>query len=246
MKLSIISYCYNEKPVVEKLIEGFKGVSKRLQGNYEVEFIFVDDGSTDGTYDKLLKLSKKLPNSIVVKNKVNKGIGGALKKGFSVATGDFVVTFPGEFAFDPDKIPDLLEVLKDDADIVIGSYHHPKGGAEGIPSFRIFTSKACTFLYKIILLKKGVRLYTTSSGFRAYKKEVLDKVKLEADGFLANSEMVVKSALQGFRIKEYPVVLFGREKGTSSKLKLFKVTKNHLKFQLRLFIDVYLKGKYDK
>ncbi len=245
MKLSVIAYCYNEEPMIEKLITDLKKVEKELQGKYEVEFIFVDDGSTDKTNQLLQEGVKRFREARVVKNEVNRGVGGALKKGFAAVKGDLVVTFPGECAFEAKKIPELVETMDSQTDIVVGSYHHPQAEIKDIPKLRVWLSAVSTLFYNIILWKKKKRLYTISSGFRVYRRKVLDKVNLEAEGFLANSEMILKSILQGFKTKEYPVTLYGRVKGTASHMKVMKTIKNHLKFQLKMFVDVYLKRKYD-
>lgn len=245
MKLSIIAYCYNEEPMIEKLITDFKIIEEELQKKYEVEFIFVDDGSTDKTNQLLHEGIKKFNQARVLKNNTNRGVGGALKHGFSKVKGDLIVTFPGECAFDAKKISELIELMDSQTDIVVGSYHHPKAKIEDVPKLRIWLSAVSTFLYNIILWKKKKRLYTISSGFRVYRKKVLAKVNLEDEGFLANSEMILKSILYGFNVKEHPVTLFGRTKGTTSHMKVTKTIKNHLRFQLKMFIEVYLKRKYD-
>jgi dolichol-phosphate mannosyltransferase len=220
MKVSIISYLYNEQEIVHDLVLALRG--------FDAELIFVDDGSTDKTGYFLAKEGVR-----VVRNEKNRGVGGALKTGFTASSGDIIVTYPGEMAFDAKEIPNLINLLGDEADMVIGSYHHPKGKIEKISFLRIILSKVSTFLYNLILKRRGVKLYTVSSGFRAYKRKVIESVDLKAEDFLANSEIMVKAVLLGFKVKEYPVILRSRKKGTSSHMKILKTIMSHLKFQIK-------------
>jgi dolichol-phosphate mannosyltransferase len=97
----------------------------------------------------------------------------------------------------------------------------------GVPGYRLILSKGSSMIYRI-LVDRHIHTYTCL--FRAYKREVVDKIKFESDGFLAGTELMVKAMLKGYRVKEYPAALYRRAFGTS-KAKIMRTINAHLKFQ---------------
>ncbi|MCJ7578973.1 MAG: glycosyltransferase family 2 protein, partial [Candidatus Aminicenantes bacterium] len=116
MKLSVIIPVYNEKNTVNKIIQQVQNVELEM----EKEIILVDDGSTDGTREILKNLN--YPNVKVKLHEKNQGKGAALRTGFSLATGDFVIIQDADLEYDPREYPKLLTPLLDGrADAVYGS-----------------------------------------------------------------------------------------------------------------------------
>ncbi|MCJ7581886.1 MAG: glycosyltransferase family 2 protein, partial [Candidatus Aminicenantes bacterium] len=116
MKLSVIIPVYNEKNTVKKIIQQVQNVELEM----EKEIILIDDGSTDGTREILKNL--EISNVIVKLHEKNQGKGAALRTGFSLATGDFVIIQDADLEYDPREYPKLLTPLLDGrADAVYGS-----------------------------------------------------------------------------------------------------------------------------
>jgi dolichol-phosphate mannosyltransferase len=230
MKLSIVIPCYNEVDNIHKLREELLPVVEKLAKDYQVEIIFVDDGSTDGTLEAIQNQLKveQLPNvtPIYRKHERNKGLGAALKTGFSGVSGDLVVTTDSDGTYKFSNIPSLLAEL-DGADIVTASPYHPQGQVVGVPGYRLILSRGSSMIYRVLV---DWHVHTYTCLFRAYKREVIDKISFESDGFLAGTELMVKAMLKGYRVKEYPAALYRRMFGVS-KAKLMRTIKAHLKFQ---------------
>ena len=116
VKLSVVIPVYNEIGTVEVLLKMVRDIRLSL------EVIVVDDGSTDGTRDVLLRLEKRGLIDVLVLQDVNQGKGAALRVGFRRATGDIIAVQDADLEYDPHEIPKLMEpILTGKADAVYGS-----------------------------------------------------------------------------------------------------------------------------
>ena len=117
--ISIVIPLYNEEENVKDLYKGLKSVLDSLQENYEI--LFVDDGSSDGTYQRLLEVSRNDSNIRIIKFRRNFGQSAAMHAGFDHANGDLIVTLDGDLQNDPKDIPEMLNKLRnEDFDVVCG------------------------------------------------------------------------------------------------------------------------------
>ena len=244
MKVSIVVPCYNEEDNIQKLRAEFfpeleKLIGSRLPDESQItaiEVVFVDDGSKDQTLEALRSAfgspANKQISVLFEKHEVNRGLGAALRTGFAVATGNIVLTTDSDGTYKFSTIPALLGCLKNDVDIVTASPYHPKGEVVGVPAYRIFLSRGSSLLYRILL---NWRVHTYTALFRAYRKEVIQKVSFKADDYLGGTELIVKAMLKGYRVEEYPAALHRRVFGVS-KAKLLRTIISHLNFQFRLLI----------
>ena len=200
------------------------------------EIVFVDDGSRDNTMDSLKDCFDPYINSNLsikyASNNGNWGLGKALRTGFSVSTGDIIITtdFDGTYKFE--NFNDLLSCLTSGVDIVTASPYHRNGKVVGVPAFRIILSKGSSYIYKILVDRK-INTYTCL--FRAYRREVIAKIPFVSNGFMAGTELLVKAILSGYSVTEYPAVLYRREYGTS-KAKLMRTILAHLRFQMNIIL----------
>ena len=205
-----------------------------LAQTYSIEIVFVDDGSRDGTLEILQKGFREDPweevEIIYRKHEVNRGLGAALKTGFAAATGDLIVTTDSDGTYKFSTIPDLLEYIKG-VDIVTASPYHPEGGVVGVPGYRLLLSRGSSMIYRLLV---DWRIHTYTCLFRAYRREVIDCVRFQSDGFLAGTELMVLGMLKGYKVREFPAVLYRRAFGVS-KAKLLKTILAHLKFQAQVF-----------
>ncbi|OGC04935.1 hypothetical protein A2276_03150 [candidate division WOR-1 bacterium RIFOXYA12_FULL_43_27] len=228
-ELSISIPFLDEEQGISILHSRISPVIKQLEENYEVELILIDDGSTDSTFDLLKQFFSQAK---IIRHPKNLGIGAAMRSGFDAFSGDYIVFLDSDCTFAPEEICAMLEIIsKDDKiDVVSASPYHPKGGVEGVPVWRLVFSKGASWLYRRLV---SDRIYTYTSFMRIYKREAANKLKFENNGFIAVTEVMVRSIYLGLNIVEYPAVLSVRKYGRS-KIKVFKVVMEHLRFILSL------------
>ncbi|MFA0833722.1 MAG: glycosyltransferase [Methanobacterium formicicum] len=225
MKISVIIPMYNEEENVLKTLQTVEAVLTDFYENYEI--LVVDDGSQDNTIPLVKEYAYNNSQIILLEHPINMGMGRALITGFEYSSGDVVVTLDADLSYDPLYIPKLIETLDSAAvDIVIGSQYMEGGKTESIPFHRLFISKIAN---KIVGYALTGDISTVTGILRAYRKEVLDSIELESSGTEINPEILSKANAVGFKIKEIPVVLKGREYG-ESKVKIKSTTISHLLF----------------
>ena len=205
MLLSIIIPVYNEELTIGNIIDRTENALQKIGIAHEI--IVVDDRS----YDKSLQEAKKR-NVRLFTLKQHLGKGYALRAGFAQIKGDIIVTIDSDGSHRPEELQRvLMPVLKERADLVIGSrYLNQKDvAARKLNAFgvRIFNY--------LIQLFTGVAITDSQSGYRAMKREVLFKQKLRSGGYEIESEMLVKTAKQGFRVTEVPISFEQRTYGRS-------------------------------
>lgn len=236
MDLSIVVPCYNESDNVAKIQQEFFPVVAELAQTRSVEVIFVDDGSSDDTWQALVDAfgHDYLPGVAVrfERHPVNRGLGAAIRTGFAAAKGEVIVTTDSDGTYKFTEIPALLACLTPEVDMVTASPYHPAGGIVGVPAYRLILSQGSSILYRILV---DWRVHTYTALFRTYRRQVIEYVPFESDGFLAGTEILVNGMLMGYRVAEYPAVLHSRVFGTS-KAKLIRTIKAHLKFQGRVLL----------
>ena len=212
MKTFVMIPTYNEKENIKNLID--KILKLKIKN---LHIVVVDDNSPDGTWKIVQDISKKNRNVHLLLRKKDKGRGAAGRDGFIYClkhSADIVVEMDADFSHDPKYIPSMLEELKN-ADLVLGSRRIKGGNDVG----RGFLRKLVTLLANLyIRLTLGLKVKDCNSGFRCFKREVLEKIdpeKLESKGPSIVQEVLFKAHLKGFRIKEIPIVFINRTKGRS-------------------------------
>lgn len=187
--------------------------------NYVDLVIAVNDGSTDNSE----ALLQNFENLILVSNEKNFGKGFALQKGFEKALSlkaEIIITLDADDQHKPEMIPDFIEGIKD-CDLIIGNRLHD---ISTMPLHRRFSNKITSFL---LSKKLGIEIKDSQCGFRAYRLEVLEKVRTIFSGFEAESEMIVKAARNNFKIKFIDIpTIYGNQK---SKMKSFQAIKGFIK-----------------
>ena len=177
--------------------EGMVGgvVEKALK--YLPEVLVVDDGSSDNTAGEASGAGAK-----IISHPRNLGKGAALKTGFKYALEkgyDAVLTMDADGQHDPDEIPKLLSAVSSDAGIVVGARLTEK---EKIPPARY---RANMVGVKCISWRARNPLLDSQSGFRIYKAELLREMKVKSSGFEAESEMLMRAGIMGYKIISVPV-----------------------------------------
>ena len=205
MLVSIIIPVYNEELTVGNVIERVKTIMQQTGLKYEV--IVVDDYSAD----KSLMVAKKY-GVRVYRLKMHLGKGYGLRAGFAKAEGDVIVTIDSDGSHRPEELPRLLTpILQNQADLVIGSrYLNQKDVAAR--KLNAFGVQIFNFLIQMLT---GVAVTDSQSGYRAMKRAVLKNQQLKSGGYEIESEMLVKTAKEDFRVVEVPISFEQRTYGRS-------------------------------
>lgn len=209
-KILIIIPAYNEEDNILKIYNSIKEFNKQNKINYDV--IVINDGSKDKTGEILDK--EKIPHIDLIHNL---GIGGAVQTGYKYAfynNYDIAIQFDGDGQHDINYVPKLIDpILKNEVDFVIGSRF-----IDNISTFKTSFSRrvGIKIISSFIHLFTRVRIYDTTSGFRACSKEI---IKLFAGSYpLEYPEPITTVELikKGFKIKEVGVNMNERQGGVSS------------------------------
>lgn len=227
--ISIVVPVLNEVEGIAQLHEKLTKVHTLLSQIGKIEFIFVDDGSTDGTLACLREAFSDSECQIVAHDR-NRGVGAAFRTGFQNASGEIVCTIDADCSYEPDGLKRLVDAIFAGADIALASPYHPAGSVQDVPPWRLLLSRTCSVFYQMI---SPVFLYTYTSIFRAYRSKVLESIPFQSDGFVSAAEILIRAAQQGYRITEVPMTLRGRKVGTT-KMKVARNIGQHLTMQGRV------------
>jgi glycosyltransferase involved in cell wall biosynthesis len=205
MLVSIIIPVYNEELTIGNVIERVKTIMQQTGLRYEV--IVLDDYSADKSFMVAKKYGVR-----VYRLKMHLGKGYGLRAGFAKAEGDVIVTIDSDGSHRPEELPRLLTpILQDQADLLIGSrYLNQKDVATR--KLNAFGVQIFNFLIQMLT---GVAVTDSQSGYRAMKRAVLKNQQLKSGGYEIESEILVKTAKEGFRVLEVPISFEQRTYGRS-------------------------------
>lgn len=226
-RISIVVPVLNEADGIQQLHEKLTKVHSLLSEVGNIEFVFVNDGSTDSTLVRLREAFAEGEQCRIVSHSRSRGVGAAFRTGFQNATGRIVCTIDADCSYEPEGLKRLIDAIQDGADIALASPYHPAGSVQDVPSWRLLLSRACSAFYRMI---SPVSLYTYTSIFRAYRSIVVQTIRFESDGFVSAAEILIRAAEQGYSISEVPMVLRGRKVG-STKMKIVRTIAQHLTMQ---------------
>ncbi len=200
--ISVVVPVHNEERSVALLYDELRAAIQPLDTPWET--IFVDDGSTDGTFAALTRLHSGTDNVRVVRLRRNFGKAAALLAGFNQAQGGTVVTIDGDLQDDPAEIPRLLAKLDEGFDLVSGWKTRRRDPISRRLLSKLFNSVTSRF--------SGVRLHDMNCGLKAYRAEVVHGLRLYGE---LHRFIPVLAHYRGFRIAELPVNHRPREHGRS-------------------------------
>ena len=235
-KVSVIIPAYNEAGSIAENIEETVRVLDEFGCQYEI--IVVDDGSRDDTYNQALKAAAAHSNIIVKQIKHNRGKGRALKVGFRLVTGEYVVFLDADMELHPAQIQTLFDIMRlDDADVVIGSKRHPNSRLD-YPLDRMIISNVYFFLIKLFF---GLPIRDTQTGLKLFKYEVLKRVfpRILVKAFGYDLEILVNVHRLGYRIAEAPIVLDTQRYGRIGMDSIWTTWKDTMAIWYRAYVLRY-------
>ena len=212
-EVSIIIPTYNES---ENIIQVLKSIGEHIPKDIATEAIVVDDNSPDGTgkivEDYINDTQNKTGYTIdVIHRKTKSGLSSAILDGIQHSSGETVVVMDSDFSHPPKIIPQLIEEIKTSKyDIAIASRYTEGGEVNGWSTKRKLISKTAKGIAKAGL---GVNESDPMSGFFAFRRKILDGIKLDAIGYKVLLEILVKT--KDIKIKEIPYTFTNRTLGSS-------------------------------
>ncbi len=232
---------YNERenlaPLVERWMQTPPGRSGRLR------FVIVDDGSTDGTAERLAELAATHPIEILI-HEQNCGLGVTIRDALIAAVarageGDVIVTMDADNTQPPELIEPMLALLeRASLDVVIASRYRAGAEVVGLSALRRLTSLGARLLFQAVYPVRGVRDYTC--GYRLYRAEVLTRAlatwgpRFCAErGFTCMAEILLQLAKIGARFGEVGMVLRYDAKAGASKMRVWSTMRRTVGLLLR-------------
>jgi glycosyltransferase involved in cell wall biosynthesis len=208
--LSVVIPVYNEVDTIEQIVEAVRG-----SGVDDLEIILVDDGSADGTRGVLRqKIEPKVER--VIYHEHNQGKGAALRTGFAAATGDVVIVQDADLEYDPSEYPKLIEpIVSGRADVVFGSRF---AGGEPHRVLYFWHYVINRFLTTLSNIFTNLNLTDMEVCYKAFRREILQKIRIEENRFGFEPEITAKVAKLGCRIYEVGISYAGRTYGEGKKI----------------------------
>jgi glycosyltransferase involved in cell wall biosynthesis len=201
--LSVVVPIYNEEKTLALIVERLLAVPQLL------EIVLVDDCSQDSTPEVIRALVARYPDTIVTtRHAKNGGKTQALKTGFRMTRGDIVIVQDADLEYDPAEIPDVIgPILSNNADVVFGSRFLVRKASRALYFYHYLANKGLTFLSNVFT---NINLTDVETCYKAFRGDIIRKMKIESSGFGFEIEVVAKVAKLKCAIYETPISYYGR------------------------------------
>lgn len=207
--ISVIFPAYNEEANIGITLDQAMQILPAFTNSWEI--IVVDDGSTDKTTEIVKQYSDLNGNFTAIRHPSNKGYGAALKSGINAAKSNLIFFCDSDLQFDIREMDKLLQWI-DDYDIVIG-YRVKRQD----PLYRRLNAFGWNMLVRLLL---GVKVKDIDCAFKLFRRNVFDKIKIDAVGAMVNTDILAQAVKYGFRIREVPITHYPRLMGKQTGAKL--------------------------
>ncbi len=198
--LSVIIPVYNECPTIEQVIRSVLAVDLKK------EIIVVDDGSTDGTGERLRGLAQTVAFRLIVHEK-NRGKGAAIRSGVASTRGALIIIQDADLEYDPNEYPKLVRpILEGKADVVFGSRFRGETGRV-LYFWHSVGNRLLTLISNILT---DLNLSDMETGYKVFKRSVLSAIRLTSERFGFEPEVTAKVARMGCVVYEVPISYSGR------------------------------------
>jgi len=209
MKVSVVIPVYNERQTIRQIVQ------RVLDTGLVYEIIIVDDGSTDGTRDILKELENQPPIRVIL-HPANAGKGAAVRTGIQNARGDVIIIQDADLEYDPREYPKLLRPIEEGiAEVVYGS-RFLGGARRPILFWNMVANRLLTFITN--LLYNNI-LSDMETGYKVFKREVIQNIPLRAQRFDFEPEFTAKILKRRIRIYEVPIDFNPRDYSEGKKIK---------------------------
>src|SRR3989344_1330779 len=203
VQISIIIPVFNEKESLTQLLKAIEHSMNTVTADYE--YVFIDDGSSDGSFDTLKSLKMRTSKDMtIIRFRKNMGKSPALASGFARARGDIVVTMDADLQDDPSEIQPLIQKLQDGYDMVVGWRKKRSDMLGKIRLSRIFNF--------VVSKAAHVPLHDMNCGLKVFRKRVVEEIDLYGE---LHRFIPVLAVSKGFKVTEMSVVHHERKFGTS-------------------------------
>lgn len=216
MELSIIIPLYNEQENITLVLEQLTSV--KLPSHVKsVEYIVVDDHSSDGSFDTVSKYIAGKDNFTLHRHEVNQGKGAAVKTGISLAKGDVFFVQDADLELSPSDIPAMVNAMKElNVEFINGSRYLP-GVPRPLASYkRYWGNKIFTNLTSILI---NVKLTDMACGYKLIHRNLFNQITINENRFGFEAELIIKALrIKRNNVAEVPVRYFPRNAGGGKKL----------------------------
>jgi glycosyltransferase involved in cell wall biosynthesis len=201
-RVSVILPALNEAATIAEVVRSCRASVPRPH-----EIIVIDDGSTDATAAQAAAAGAE-----VIRLELNRGKGAALQLGIERSAGAVLFFLDADGQDDPGEIPLLLEAIDAGADLVVGSRFLGRFDPGAITTVNRYGTRALTGIVNLLF---GVRVTDILAGFRAVRRDLFDRVALQAQGYDIETDLLLKAITAGGRVAEVPVRRGPRQHGAS-------------------------------
>jgi dolichol-phosphate mannosyltransferase len=237
-KILVIIPTYNERKNILKVLLTVQELNVA-----NLDILVIDDNSPDGTAEVVKELMKESKQIHMLQRAGKLGLGTAYIAGFRYAIAnsyEYIFEMDADLSHDPKVIPTFLAAIKE-ADVVIGSRYLTGVNVINWPLLRLFISVMASKYTRIIT---GMPFHDCTSGFKCFRKIVLENIPLEkvsSSGYSFQIEMNFKAWKRNYRIKEIPIIFYDRTEGSSKMSKKIILEAMFIVWKLKI---LSLFGKY--
>jgi dolichol-phosphate mannosyltransferase len=216
-KVAVVLPTYCEAENIESLIRELQKLKLNLLINV------IDDSSPDGTAEIVKKLQKEYDNILLFVRPQKLGLGTAIITAFQLILSlenqpNYIITMDADYSHNPQDILRLIQAARNGYDLVIGSRYCKGGNIVGWHFMRRLISRVANLMASMIV---GTKIHDSTSGMRCYSKRYVETVfpSLHSQTYEIQIETIKQARLQGFRVKEVPIIFENRKQGKSKLTK---------------------------